>query len=132
MPLSNTEVVRAVVSAINRADFAAAMDLCTEDAVFDWSRRALDAEVFKGRDQFARFFEGISEIFDEIELPTDDITDLGDGVVLLVGPARFKGHVSGVHVEATAANLWTVRDGKVTRFRFYQTREDALADAATS
>ena len=31
-------------------------------------------------------------------------------------------------MEASAANLWTVRDGKVSRFRFYQTKEDALAD----
>lgn len=69
------------------------------------------------------------EIFDEIHIPSEDLTDLGNGIVLLAGTARFKGHMSGLDVEAYAANLWTVRDGKVSRFRFYQTKEDALADA---
>ena len=71
------------------------------------------------------------EIFDEIHIPEEEMTDLGDGVVLLVGTARFKGRASGLDVEASAANLWTVRDGKLARFRFYQTKEDALADAAS-
>jgi ketosteroid isomerase-like protein len=65
-------------------------------------------------------------------IPAEELTDLGNGVVLLIGTARFKGRASGLDVEAAAANLWTVRDGKVSRFRFYQTKEDALADAATS
>ena len=132
MPPSNVDVVRAVVAAFNRGDFAAAMEMCTEDVEFDWSRRMLDGEVFKGREDARRFLQGVMEIFDEIHIPAEELTDLGDGVVLLVGTARFKGRASGLDVEASAANLWTVRDGKVSRFRFYQTKEDALADVATS
>jgi ketosteroid isomerase-like protein len=128
MPPSNVEVVRAVVAAFNSGDFAAAMEMCTDDVEFDWSRRMLDGEVFKGREELRRFMQGTMEIFDEIHIPDDELTDLGDNVVLLAGTARFKGHASGLDVEASAANLWTVRDGKVSRFRFYQTKEDALAD----
>lgn len=125
---SNVEVVRAVVAAFNGGDFTAAMEMCTDDVEFDWSRRMLDGEVFKGREQLRRFMQGTMEIFDEIHIPDDELTDLGDNVVLLAGTARFKGHASGLDVEASAANLWTVRDGRVSRFRFYQTKEDALAD----
>ena len=132
MPPSNVDVVRAVVTAFNRGDFETAMEMCTEDVVFDWSRRMLDGEVFTGREESRRFLQGVMEIFDEIHIPAEELTDLGDGVVLLVGTARFKGRASGLDVEAAAANLWTVRDGKVSRFRFYQSKEDALADAATS
>ena len=132
MPPSNVDVVRAVVDAFNRDDLATAMEMCTEDVVFDWSRRMLDGEVVTGRDETQRFLEGVMEIFDEIHIPAEELTDLGDGVVLLFGTARFKGRASGLDVEAAAANLWTVRDGKIARFRFYQTKEDALADAATS
>jgi hypothetical protein len=32
---------------------------------------------------------------------------------------------------AHGANLLTIRDGKLARFRFYQTKEDALADLAS-
>ena len=132
MPPSNIDVVRAVVDAFNRADFTAAMEMCTDDVEFDWSRRMLDGEVFRGREDAGRFLQTIMEIFEEIHIPADELTDLGDGVVLLVGTARFKGRVSGLDVEARAANLWNVSDGKISRFRFYQTKEEALADAATS
>ena len=128
MPPSNVDVVRAVVAAFNRADFTAALEMLTDDVEFDWSRRMLDAEIVKGHEAVQRFLEGAMEIFDEIHIPDDELTDLG-GEVLLVGTARFKGRASGLDVEASAANLWTVRDGKVARFRFYQTKEDALADA---
>jgi ketosteroid isomerase-like protein len=132
MATSNVEVVRAVVTLFNRGDFGAAMDMCTEDVVFDWSRRMLDGQVVTGHEENRRFLEGILEIFDEIHIPADDVTDLGGGLVLLFGTARFKGRASGLDVEAAAANLWTVRDGKVSHFRFYQTKEEALEDAATS
>ena len=129
MPPSNVEVVRAVVAAFNSGDFTAALELLTEDVEFDWSRRMLDGEIVTGHAEVQRFLQGAREIFDEIHIPSDELTDLGDGVVLLYGTARFKGRASGLDVEAAAANLWTVRDGKVARFRFYQTKEDALADA---
>lgn len=132
MPPSNVDVVRAVVDAFNRADFDTAMDMCTEDVVFDWSRRMLDGEVFEGRDAAGNFLRGVREIFDEVHIPSDELTDLGNGLVLLYGKARFKGRASGLDVEAAAANLWTVRDGKVSYFRFYQTKEEALEDATTS
>ena len=131
MPPSNVDVVRAVVTEFNRGNFAAAMEMCTEDVVFDWSRRMLDGEVFTGREAAQRFLQGVREIFDEIHIPADELTDLGDGLVLLVGTARFKGRASGLDVEAAAANLWTVRDGKISHFRFYQSKEEALEDAAT-
>jgi ketosteroid isomerase-like protein len=128
MATSNVDVVKSVVAAFNSGDFPVAMELLTEDVEFDWSRRMLDGEVVRGRDEVQRFLQGVREIFEEIHIPAEELTDLGEGLVLLVGTARFKGRVSGLDVEASAANLWTVRDGKVSRFRFYQTQEDALAD----
>lgn len=121
-----------MVAAFNRGDFSAAMDMLTEDVEFDWSRRMLDGEVLRGREEAVGFLQSMTELFDEIHIPSDELTDLGEGLVLLFGKARFKGRASGLDVEASAANLWTVRDGKVARFRFYQTKEDALEDAATS
>jgi ketosteroid isomerase-like protein len=129
MPPSNIDVVKSVVDAFNSDDLEVAMDMLTEDVEFDWSRRLLDGEVVQGRNEVRRFLQEVREIFDQIHIPAEECTDLGNGVVLLAGTARFKGRVSGLDVEADGANLWTVRDGKVSRFRFYQNKEDALADA---
>jgi ketosteroid isomerase-like protein len=46
---------------------------------------------------------------------------------LTSGSATFLGRASGLNVEAKAAQLWQLRDGQVTSFRFYQSKEDALA-----
>jgi ketosteroid isomerase-like protein len=127
MPPSNVDVVRAVVGAFNRADFGTAMEMCTPDVEFDWSRRLLDGEIVQGRDNVRQFMEQAMEIFDEIRIDEEEMIDLGDEV-LMVGNGRFKGRASGLDVEARAANLWAVRAGKVARFRFYQSKEDALAD----
>jgi ketosteroid isomerase-like protein len=35
----------------------------------------------------------------------------------------------GIEVQARAAFLWTIHDGKVTRLRFYQERREALEAA---
>ena len=102
MPPSNIDVVRAVVDGFNRGDFDAALELCTEDVEFDWSRRMLDGEVLHGHEGLRRYLQDVREIFDEIHIPSEDVTDLGDGLVLLAGSARFKGHVSGLDVEALA------------------------------
>jgi ketosteroid isomerase-like protein len=88
----------------------------------------LDPEIMHGLEGVRRFFEDATELFDEIHIDEEEMVDLGDEV-LMVGNAHFKGHTSGASVEARAANLWNVRDGKVTRFRFFQTKEDALAAA---
>jgi len=129
MPTDEVAAVHRLLDAFNRGDLTTALGLCTEDVEFDWSRRMLDGEVFHGHEGLRQFMQDTLEIFDEIHIPAEDITDLGDDVVLLAGSARFRGHASGLDVEAYAANLWTVRDGKVARFRFYQSKEDALADA---
>jgi uncharacterized protein len=126
----NIEVVRAVIAAFNRADYAAALELCDPQVEFDWSQRLLDPEILHGREGVRRFFGDTAELFDEIRIEEEEMIDLGDEV-LMVGNAHFKGHTSGASVEARAANLWTVRDGKVTRFRFFQNKEDALEATRT-
>jgi ketosteroid isomerase-like protein len=101
------------------------LDLCTKRSI-RLVEAHVDGDVFHGHEERAAL--QTLEIFDEIHIPAEDVTDLGNDIVLLAGRARFKGHASGLDVEAYAANLWTVRDGKVSHFRFYQSKEDALAD----
>ena len=73
--------------------------MLTEDVEFDWSRRMLDGEVVTGHEEVQRFLQGVREIFDEIHIPADELTDLGDGVVLL-SARPVQGRASGLDVEA--------------------------------
>jgi hypothetical protein len=46
--------------------------------------------------------------------------------VVVVSTGRFRGRASGIDVTARAANVWTIRDGRLSRFCFFQSKEDAL------
>jgi uncharacterized protein len=126
---SNVELARRAFRAFEQRDMNAIEDLCTPDVEFDWSRRLLDPTVIRGYEGIRRFFEEVDGIFDEIVFEEEEILDLGDEV-LVVNTGRFRGRTSGVDVTARGAIVWTIRDAKLVRFRFYQTKEDALDDLA--
>jgi uncharacterized protein len=126
MAQGNVNVVRRIIAAYNRGDLDAVVELCDPEIEWDWSRRLLDPVVDHGHEGVRRFFEGFGEIFDEVEIEEpEEIIQLGDEVVW-VGSAHFRGRTSGADVRARGAQVWTIRDGKAIKFRFYQTREDAL------
>jgi ketosteroid isomerase-like protein len=127
----NAELVRRFNDLLNQGDLAGAFDLCDPSVEFDWSRRLLDPVVLHGRDEARRFMDDTLDLFDQIQLDTVELIDLGEDV-LEVSTGHFRGRSSGADVIARAAILWTVRSGRIVRFRFYQTKEDALADLAAS
>jgi ketosteroid isomerase-like protein len=121
----NVEIVRRAVAALNRRDFPAAIELIHAEAELDWSRRLLDPVVLRGHEGAQQFIEEIFEIFGDVKIDEEEIIDLGEEVIM-VGLARFEGRGSGAEVAARAANVWTVRDGKIVRFQLYQDKESAL------
>jgi ketosteroid isomerase-like protein len=84
----------------------------------------------RGYDGIRQFFEEVDGIFDEIVFEEEEILEFGNEV-LVISTGRFRGRTSGVDVTAHGAILWTIRDDKLVRFRFYQTKEDALEDLAS-
>jgi ketosteroid isomerase-like protein len=127
MSQENVELVGRFIDLFNRGDFPGAFDLCDRDVEFDWSRRLLDPAVLHGRDKSRGFIEETLELFDQVQLHTIELIDLGDDV-LNISSAHFRGRSSGADVTAQGAIIWTIRDGRISHFRFYQTREDALED----
>jgi ketosteroid isomerase-like protein len=126
----NVEIVRSAVDAFNQRDVSAAFDLFHPKAELDWSERLLDPTVPRGREGLQQFLEEMFEIFGEVQFEEEEIIDLGEEVVW-VGIGRFQGKQSGAEVAARAANVWTVRDGKIVRFQFHQDKESALQAAGS-
>ena len=130
MSQSNVELARRAFRAFEQRDMNAIEELCAPGIEFDWSRRLLDPIVIRGYEGVRQFFEEVDGIFDEIVFDEEEILDFGDDV-LVVSTGRFRGRTSGVDVTARGAILWTIRDAKLVRFRFYQTKADALEDLAS-
>jgi ketosteroid isomerase-like protein len=124
---ANVELAIAAFKAFQERDIDAIKAICSPDVEFDWSRRLLDPVVIRGYQGIQAFFDEVDAIFDEMTFSIDEVLEFGDDVVM-VSTGHFRGRSSGVDVTARAANVWTIKDGKLARFCFYQSKEDALAD----
>jgi ketosteroid isomerase-like protein len=127
MASENVELARRAFKEFERRDLSQLQELCQPDIEMDWSRRLIDPVVTRGYDGLRAFFEEISAIFQEAFFEEEEILECGDKV-LVVSTGHFRGKASGIDVTARAANVWTIRDGKLARFCFYQSKEDALED----
>ena len=119
--------VRSLLDALNHGADEQMLELCDPDIELDFSRRLLDGEVYRGHDGLLELIGGIREIFDPIEITEEEAIDLGEHV-LIVSAAALRGRSSGADTTARGALVWTVVNGRVKRFCFYQSKEDALAD----
>jgi ketosteroid isomerase-like protein len=86
----------------------------------------------------ARTYEGVGganafladwlENFEQWSLDIDDVFDAGDQVVVIARQHGRPKH-GGPEVEMRFAQVWTFRDGLITRMEMYADRDEAL-DAA--
>jgi ketosteroid isomerase-like protein len=118
--------------AFARRDWPSALAPLDPDIEWDMSTYEawLDPRVTRGTEAVQEFFRSFLGTWDDYEIEFEEFIDAGDEVLVLVRD-RGRGKGSGAPVERTWAQLWTVRDGKVVRFRPYADRETALAMVAT-
>lgn len=84
---------------------------------------AVEAGTLHGRDALNR----VRDVYPDFRVEVERIVDAGEDVVVL-GTARGTS-ASGVSVEARQGYLWTVRDGRAVRLRWFADPADALRAA---
>src|SRR5213592_1813005 len=84
------ELSRRLVEALDRLDFDAAMSFYAPDAV--WEGRA-SGMTLEGRTAIRGFWEDMTVAYEEFEWRSEEILDLGNGVVF--GVARASGRPVG-------------------------------------
>jgi uncharacterized protein len=72
-----------------------------------------------------RFFTDLFEPFEEVVAEPEKFFELGDQIVVFVR-VRSRPRGSNAVVENRIGHVWTVRDGKVTRFQIFPERMNAL------
>jgi ketosteroid isomerase-like protein len=129
MSQENVEVIRR-----GYAHFLAAGDLLEEivapDFVWDMSRFGgwLEQQVYEGIEGTRTFIRDWTEAWDDWELEVLSVHDAGDEVVTVVRQ-RARSKATGLPVDMTFAQVWSVRDGQQTRMRMYAQPEDAFQAA---
>jgi len=121
------DLLRATTEAGTRTPEAAALflDGMDPEVVFDPTRVWPDARVYNGRDGVRQFFDRWLRGWEEYGHDVVEVLEAGDDVVIILHEhGRARG--SGIEVEHVFAQLWQLRDGKVTRWRAFPTKEEAL------
>jgi ketosteroid isomerase-like protein len=128
MSEENVERTRDFIEAYNRRDFDEATRCFDPDVewVLPEHQRSDSAIGVKG---IIRFWEGLDETFDELQLKPQEYVDAGDRVATrLRHLARGKG--SGLELEDELYHqVTTFRDGAIVRIEYLTTWDEALEAA---
>jgi ketosteroid isomerase-like protein len=124
----NVEKARDFIEAYNRRDFDAAVK--DFDPEVEWvlpSRQSSDS--CRGPDEVKRFWEGIDETFDDLQLRPQEWVDAGDRVATRLRHYG-KGKGSGLEIDTELYHqVATFRDGRMVRIEYFAEWAEALGAA---
>ena len=124
MSEASVEVIRRLFEALEREDFAAALELF--DADVEWSPAEGDYRGIEGVG--AAFIEWM-EPWEEHRIEPEEFLEAADDRVLATIHLTARGGQSGVEIDQRFFQLYTVSDGKVARMVEYLDRDRALEAA---
>jgi ketosteroid isomerase-like protein len=110
-----------------------AVDFYAPDIEWDMTHYAgwMDDPVFRGRDGVRTFMRNWIAIFDKWELTIDRVIDVGDDVIAVVNDVVYvKGSRMPIH--RSFAQIFTFREGMITRVSVYSNPAEALEAAGVS
>ena len=127
MANQNVTVVRRFMRRFLEQDVDGALEDVHPDAKLDWSSSdAPDSGVYTGHAAWRAFAGARDEVLAGRGFEFAELVASEPDEVVLVGRMREHGRASGVEVEAQRAAVFTLRQGKITRLKLYQTSEQAL------
>jgi ketosteroid isomerase-like protein len=117
----NVELVRTIHELWGRG--ARSDHLIAPDMEYINPPYAVEPGTVKGRGTLNR----VRDVYPDFRIETERFVDAGDDVVV-IGVARGRG-ASGVEVEIRQGYVWTIKDGRAIRFRWFNDPAEALAAA---
>ena len=120
MSSHNLEVVRSIYRAL--ADGASTEHCIHADAEYVNPPYAVEP----GIRPWPVAMQRLREIYADFQVEPEEYTEAGDDQVVVIVTARASG-ASGVATSQRLAHVWTIRDDKASRFRWFRDRDEALA-----
>ncbi len=132
MDSERVALMDSLYDAFRRRDVRAVLELCHEDVEVYKAPGVVDmvaALTPRGRDRVEDYLEGWFDSWDAYQPRLEDVRTSGDLVVALV-KVHSRGRGSQFDLDEEMADVFTVRDNKITRMRLYVSRDEALKTAA--
>jgi ketosteroid isomerase-like protein len=128
MSQENVEIVRAAYAHLNRGDVEALIDLCDDDFLMDMSERVFNPDIYRGRDDIRRFYQGVRDVWKSYRWDVEETRADGDSVVAMLH-CHAQGREHGPPVDWHVAWLWRFQNGRPVSLRFYRDPARALKAA---
>ena len=117
----NVDVVRRTYEAVGRGDIPAVLDLLTDDV--EWTLQGPSTIPFartrRGREAVSEFFSSVAETLEFQQFEPREFVAQGNTVVV-VGYERNLIKPTGRTFEQEWAHVYTLRDGKIAKFRAFE------------
>ncbi len=129
MSQGDVEIIKRAIDAFNSRDLDALFEFVTPD--YEWvpaMGAAVEDASYRGRGGMERYFEMVSDTWEEFRVVGTEFRDLGDRV-LLTSRIEGRGRGSGVPVVTRGAPICDFRDGKMSRTLGFLDRGEALRAA---
>jgi ketosteroid isomerase-like protein len=128
MSAANVEVVRRLYEIWNEHGFGVVEELMDPAIEFVNPPDAVEPGTRRGYEGFAVAAEAVSSIYGAYEVELIAVHDLGDRIVAHAHVATRSTGMS-IPIEADRGYSFDVRDGRVTRFAWFNDPAEALASA---
>jgi ketosteroid isomerase-like protein len=106
-------------------------NLLADDAEWVNPHDAVEPRIRQGADSFNEAIQSVFDAWDEVRFETERVIDSGDEVVAL-GQVRGRGRAAGIEVARAHGQIWTFRDGRVIRMRWFHSHSQTLEAAGLS
>ena len=129
MPAENVQIARSGYELLAAGDLDRVLEIIDPDITIEVHTGRPDlpeTRTLHGHAGFRENLGALLEVFEDIEVTPESFTDLGEQLVVEVHTVGH-GRASGIRIENRIVHIWTIREGRATRFRVYGTREEALA-----
>src|ERR1700716_399092 len=129
MSQENVEIVRRGLAAWASEDFDVWLSTCDPDV--EWHtvlERLVEGpeSVYRGTDGVRRLWHFYRTELDNFEIEAQEIRDMGDDRVVLLGRLRWRGPASGIESESPLGMVITLNRGKIIRSLDYLSHREAL------
>jgi ketosteroid isomerase-like protein len=127
MSEENIEIVRRMFEDWNRRAFDSALEAVSPEVEVEMSAQSDIDGTYLGHDGLRRMLR-FWGAFADFRSDPEEVIPAGDAVFTTIHH-RGRGKTSGVDVEMTNWQVFTLREGRIVRYRVFGSRDEALEAA---
>jgi ketosteroid isomerase-like protein len=128
MSAANLDLIREIYRRIQR-DERFPDELLDDDIEYVNPPDAVEPGIRRGREAFHRAIDRVTDVYEaELQNP-EELIEAGENEVVVLVTFVIKGRGSGLEQHQPQGHVWTLRDGKVVRFAWFNDPDEALGAA---